>query len=76
MDRPPDLPHHEPLTDERREELRAQGYKPVEVWVRDESDPAFLEEAARQSRSAAHADTEDRVMDWIEAASAEMWDDL
>lgn len=75
MDRPPDLPDHEPLTDERREELRAQGYRPVEVWVRDRTDPAYLAEAARQSCAAAQADESDDVMDWVAAVRGDPWDD-
>ena len=64
------------LTEEERAELLAQGFKPVEVWVPDLSSPAYLAEAKRQARSAAHADVEDRIMEWIEAVSAEAWDDL
>jgi hypothetical protein len=64
------------LTEEERQELIAKGYKPVEVWVRDVANEAYKAEAHRQAQSAAHADVEDRVMEWIEAVSAEAWDDL
>lgn len=75
MDRPPDLPEPEPLTDERREELRARGYRPVEVWVRDRTDPAYLAEAARQARAAAEADEGDDIMEWVASVSGNPWDD-
>lgn len=64
------------LSDKDKAELLAGGYRPVEIWVPDLANPSYLAEAERQSRSAANADVEDRVMEWIEAASAEAWDDL
>jgi Protein of unknown function (DUF3018) len=64
------------LTEEERQKLIAEGYRPVEVWVRDVTDEAYKAEARRQAQSAASADVEDRVMEWIEAVSAESWDDL
>lgn len=64
------------LTEEERAKLIAEGYKPIEVWVRDVASEDYKAEAYRQARSAAHADMEDRVMEWIEAVSAEAWDDL
>ena len=64
------------LTHSQRAELIARGYRPVEVWVPDLSDASYLAEAGKQARSAASADVEDRVMEWIEAVSAKAWDDL
>jgi hypothetical protein len=64
------------LTEPERQRLLAEGYKPIEVWVPDLSNDAYRQEAKRQAQSAAAADVEDRVMEWIEAVSAEAWDDL
>jgi hypothetical protein len=64
------------LTEEERAKLIAEGFKPIEVWVRDVSSEAYKAEARRQAERAAAADVEDRVMEWIEAVSAEAWDDL
>lgn len=64
------------LTGEERAKLIAEGYRPVEVWVPDISSDAYRVEARRQAEAAAFADVEDRVMEWIEAVSAEAWDDL
>jgi hypothetical protein len=64
------------LTEAERQRLLADGYKPVEIWVPDLSSEAYLAEAKRQAQCAAAADVEDRVMEWIEAVSAEAWDDL
>ena len=55
------------LTEDERAELIAKGYRPIEIWVPDVKSAAYLAEADRQARSAAHADVEDRVMEWIEA---------
>ncbi len=64
------------LTEEDRAKLISEGYRPIEVWVRDIENEAYKAEAYRQSRNAASADVEDRVMEWVEAVSAEAWDDL
>ncbi len=36
-----------------RERLRAQGLRPIQVWVPDTRSPAFAAEASRQSRRVA-----------------------
>ena len=64
------------LTQEERERLRRQGFRPVEVWVPDFENKAYRAEALRQSQSAAAVDAEDDVMEWIEAVSAEALDDV
>lgn len=50
-----------------RRQLRAQGLRPVEIWVPDTRSPAFRQEARRQSALVAHAPDADDVMDFIEA---------
>ena len=52
-----------------RERLRAQGLRPLQIWVPDVASPAFAAEAHRQSRavSASRAATEDQ--DFVEAIS-------
>jgi hypothetical protein len=37
----------------RRNRLRTQGLRPIQIWVPDVRAPGFLEEAQRQSRLAA-----------------------
>ena len=56
---------------EHRARLRAQGLRPVQIWVPDVDAPGFAEEAHRQSRAvsaSAHADDDqafvDSVSDW------------
>ena len=38
---------------EHRARLRAQGLRPVQIWVPDVRAPSFLDEAHRQSRAVA-----------------------
>jgi hypothetical protein len=54
-----------------RERLRAQGLRPLQIWVPDVSSPAFAAEAHRQSRAVAassHAQTDqafvESITDW------------
>jgi hypothetical protein len=56
---------------EHRERLRAQGLRPIKIWVPDVRSPAFRSEAHRQSAAvAASADSRDdqafidAVADW------------
>ncbi|QLF69848.1 antitoxin MazE family protein [Peteryoungia desertarenae] len=43
----------------RRESLRAQGLRPVQIWLPDTRRPGFAEECARQARLTAEADRRD-----------------
>jgi hypothetical protein len=56
-----------------RERLRAQGLRPLQIWVPDVSAPAFVAEAHRQSRAVATSrfaaedqDFVDAISDWPE----------
>ncbi|WP_309085244.1 antitoxin MazE-like protein [Chelativorans sp.] len=62
------------LSKEEREELLAKGYKPVEVWVPDMSDPEVLARAVAEANRIAQADQEEDILDWIEAVQKDMWE--
>lgn len=56
---------------EHRERLRAQGLRPIQIWVPDVRSPAFREQARRQAQAvavSAHAHDDqafiDAVSDW------------
>ena len=56
-----------------RARLRAQGLRPIQIWVPDVKAPGFAEEAHRQSRAVAtssEAETDqafvDSVSEWLE----------
>jgi hypothetical protein len=56
---------------EHRERLRAQGLRPIQIWVPDVRSPSFREQASRQSQAvaaSAHAHDDqafiDAVSDW------------
>ncbi|MBL8834959.1 MAG: antitoxin MazE family protein [Alphaproteobacteria bacterium] len=57
-----------------RSKLRAQGLRPIQVWVPDVNAPGFAAAARAQSLLAAHHDDKS-VMDFIEAATADLWED-
>ena len=45
----------------RRDKLRSQGMRPLQIWVPDTRAPGFAEEAARQARLVADATTEEEL---------------
>lgn len=59
---------------EHRKRLRAQGLRPIQVWVPDVRAAAFAEEARRQSRAVASADQEVDDQQFVEVVSSP-WDD-
>ena len=61
----------------RRAALRAQGLRPVQIWVPDTRAPGFAEECARQAAivDAANRDDGD-LMRFMDAAGADLDDHL
>lgn len=53
--------------------MRAQGLRPVQIWVPDVRSPEFTAEAHRQSALVAAADTATDDTDFLEAVS-DGWD--
>lgn len=53
--------------------MRAQGLRPIQIWVPDVRSPEFEAEARRQARAVARADAKHDDQDFIEAVSAP-WD--
>jgi Protein of unknown function (DUF3018) len=56
-----------------RERLRAQGLRPIQLWVPDTRDPKFIEEVRRQSLLVRDSASEREINDWLEAAQADLW---
>ena len=56
-----------------RARMRAQGLRPIQIWVPDVRLPEFAEEARRQSELVAAADRASGDMDFVEAVSDD-WD--
>jgi len=54
---------------EHRRRLRAQGLRPVQIWVPDVRSPAFDDEAHRQSEAVAASTHADEDQAFIEALS-------
>ena len=57
-----------------RARMRAQGLRPVQIWVPDVRSPAFAAEAHRQSAIVAAAGQTSDDMDFVEAVS-DGWDE-
>jgi Protein of unknown function (DUF3018) len=55
---------------EHRERLRAQGLRPIQIWVPDVRSPAFRAEAHRQSLAVAASAHAREDQGFIDAASA------
>ena len=62
------------LTQAERAELSARGYRPVEIWIPDFSDPAVRAEAEAEAKRIAAADQEEDIMEWIETVQKDMWE--
>lgn len=58
-----------------RERLRAQGLRPIQIWVPDVSSPEFAAEAHRQSAMAAGSDHAADDQGFVDAVQATVWDD-
>jgi hypothetical protein len=61
----------------RRDKMRAEGLRPVQIWVPDTRSPGALEEIRRQCRAiAARDNTPEAQEEWAfwEAATADTWD--
>ena len=56
---------------EHRKRLRAQGLRPIQVWVPDVRAEGFADEARLQSRAVARGDTRSDDQDFVEAVSAD-----
>jgi hypothetical protein len=49
-----------------RQNLRAAGLRPIQIWVPDTRRPGFAEECARQSRVICESHAEGDLLDFIE----------
>ena len=56
--------------EKRRAALRAQGLRPIQIWVPDTRAPGFAEECARQAAIADTANRDDPELSQFEEAAA------
>ena len=66
---PPSKPSRQKVS-EHRARLRAQGLRPIQIWVPDVRAPAFRAEAHRQSLAVASSAQEGEDQAFIDAISA------
>ncbi|QJQ94072.1 MULTISPECIES: antitoxin MazE family protein [Halomonadaceae] len=59
---------------QRRDALRAQGLRPLQVWVPDTRSPDFARQCREQSRAVHDDSLENDTLEWIEeVADHEGW---
>lgn len=58
---------------EHRDRLRAQGLRPIQIWVPDVKSPGFEEEARRQSEAVARS--EHSATDQVFIDTISVWSD-
>jgi hypothetical protein len=62
------------LTRDERAELLAKGFRPVEIWLPDLSNPQHREQAIAEAKRIAHADSEENIFDWLDLIQKDMWE--
>ncbi|MCG5242203.1 antitoxin MazE family protein [Azospirillum doebereinerae] len=60
---------------QHREQLRAQGLRPVQIWVPDTRVPGFKETARRQCLAINEADRRDGTMEFLESIQDDLFDE-
>jgi len=58
-----------------RDNMRAAGYRPIQLWVPDVRSSAVARLIAQQGRRVARADAQDGSLQWLDANNAELWAD-
>jgi hypothetical protein len=56
-----------------RSKMRANGLRPVQLWVYDSRNPSFAEECRRQAKAAAASEHEAEIQAYIDEVSADLW---
>ena len=60
------------LTEEERQALRDQGYRPVEMWVLNLDDPKIVAELREEARRIAASDRSSGMNEVLEAHAADL----
>jgi Protein of unknown function (DUF3018) len=59
---------------QHREKLRAQGLRPIQMWVPDVNDPKIKEQIRREARLIARSPHEKDDLAFVESLQSELWD--
>lgn len=59
-----------------RRKLRAQGLRPIEIWVPDTSSPEFRAELRRQLQLVSRSAQEKDDQAFVDVLTAEVWEDI
>jgi antidote-toxin recognition MazE-like antitoxin len=60
---------------QHREILRAQGLRPIQMWVPDVNDPKIKERIRREARLIARSPQEKDDLAFVESLQSELWDE-
>lgn len=63
------------LSEEERQELLAQGYKPVEIWVLDMENPEVRARIEQECAAIRESDRRSGELEWLDEVVADLWDD-
>ena len=58
-----------------RARLRAQGLRPIQIWVPDTRSPEFAKEARRQMRALARSPQAKDDLAFVDSLSSWLWED-
>ncbi len=58
-----------------RAKLRAQGLRPIQIWVPDTRSPEFAKEARRQMRALARSPQAKDDLAFVDSLSSWLWED-
>jgi t-SNARE complex subunit (syntaxin) len=64
------------LTEDERQQLLADGYRPVEVWVPDFDSPIIQNRMRTEAKAIAEADRRSGELDRLEETVEDLWDDF
>ncbi len=64
------------LTDEERQKLIADGYRPVEVWVLDMENPDVIERIRRECELIRESDRRNGELEYLDEVVSDLWDDI
>jgi hypothetical protein len=64
------------LTEEERQKLIADGYRPVEVWVLDMENPDVIERIRRECEMIRESDRRNGELEYLDEVVSDLWDDI
>jgi hypothetical protein len=64
------------LTEEERQQLMAEGFRPVEIWVPDFDNPKIQAQMRAEAEAIAESDRRSGELDRLDETVEDLWDDF